>query len=208
MEILLKTASGINCYQCISTSTDDPFQCNEYLGSDIDLEPKSCDAVFGAQYCIKHTGRFEAWEWNISLRKWMELKLACCVFFAMLLGDGSAVGIDCFQCSSSKTMDCADNLIHDGTLSATSCDHVFEASYCIKTVGLYGGGLGTKRFCSSLDLGNYCNYIRQPGDQLEYRSCVFTCSTDGCNPANRKQPQHLVMTLAAVFVTIVAFLRL
>ncbi|KDR22169.1 Cytosolic carboxypeptidase-like protein 5, partial [Zootermopsis nevadensis] len=92
------------------------------------------------------------------------------------------------QCSSSKSINCTDYMIHDGTISATSCDHVFEASYCIKTIGLYGGGLGTKRFCSSLDLGNYCNYIRQPGDQLEYRSCVFTCSSDGCNLAESKRP--------------------
>jgi len=49
------------------------------------------------------------------------------------------MGIDCYQCSSSKSIDCADNMIHDGTLSATSCDHVFEAHYCVKTVGLYGG---------------------------------------------------------------------
>lgn len=58
-------ASGINCYQCVSTSHDDPFQCNEFLGSDVDLVPKSCDAVFGAQYCIKHTGRFEGLKNNL-----------------------------------------------------------------------------------------------------------------------------------------------
>jgi hypothetical protein len=49
------------------------------------------------------------------------------------------MGIDCYQCSSSKSISCTDNMIHDGTLSATSCDHVFEARYCIKTVGVYGG---------------------------------------------------------------------
>jgi len=123
--VLLRSASGINCYQCVSTSHDDPFQCNEFLGRDVDLVPKSCNAVFGAQYCIKHTGRFE-------------------------------------------------------------------------------GGLGTKRFCSSLDLGNYCNYIRQPGDQLEYRSCVFTCSTDGCNLAESKRPHLLVTLLSLAMLTAVA----
>ncbi|XP_021914326.1 uncharacterized protein LOC110827199 isoform X1 [Zootermopsis nevadensis] len=127
LSVLFNTASGINCYQCVSTSHDDPFQCNEFLGSDVDLEPKSCDAVFGAQYCIKHTGRFE-------------------------------------------------------------------------------GGLGTKRFCSSLDLGNYCNYIRQPGDQLEYRSCVFTCSSDGCNLAESKRPHFLVTLLSVVLSTVLAIL--
>lgn len=46
------------------------------------------------------------------------------------------------------------------------------------------GGIGAKRFCSSLDLGNYCNYVRQPGDTLTYRTCVYTCTGDGCNSAN------------------------
>lgn len=95
-------ASCIDCYQCLSTDLDHPYQCNEYLSDDIDIEPKSCENVYGAAYCVKHTGRFE-------------------------------------------------------------------------------GGIGTKRFCSSLDLGNYCNYIRQPGDVLLYRSCVYTCDSDGCN---------------------------
>ncbi|XP_021914327.1 uncharacterized protein LOC110827199 isoform X2 [Zootermopsis nevadensis] len=118
----------------------------------------------------------------------------------------TAMGIDCYQCSSSKSINCTDYMIHDGTISATSCDHVFEASYCIKTIGLYGGGLGTKRFCSSLDLGNYCNYIRQPGDQLEYRSCVFTCSSDGCNLAESKRPHFLVTLLSVVLSTVLAIL--
>jgi hypothetical protein len=30
-------------------------------------------------------------------------------------------------------------MIHNDILTATTCDHVFEASYCVKTVGLYGG---------------------------------------------------------------------
>lgn len=72
------------------------------------------------------------------------------------------------------------------------------------TSAMISGGLGTKRFCSSLDLGNYCNYIKQPGDQLEYRSCVFTCSTDGCNLAGSKRPHHLVILLSVALLTIIA----
>jgi len=52
---------------------------------------------------------------------------------------GSGMCIDCYQCSSSESMYCSDNMIHNGILSTATCDHVFEASYCIKTVGLYGG---------------------------------------------------------------------
>lgn len=47
------------------------------------------------------------------------------------------------------------------------------------------GGIGAKRFCSSKDLGNYCNYVQNKGDRMEYRSCIFTCSTDGCNGSTR-----------------------
>lgn len=50
---------AIDCYQCNSTDHKDPFQCGEYMNDDTDIEPKSCDSVYGAAYCIKHTGRFE-----------------------------------------------------------------------------------------------------------------------------------------------------
>lgn len=48
----------------------------------------------------------------------------------------------------------------------------------------FEGGIGAKRFCSSKDLGNYCNYVQNKGDRMEYRSCIFTCDTDGCNHSN------------------------
>ncbi|XP_014252827.1 uncharacterized protein LOC106668505 isoform X1 [Cimex lectularius] len=98
----LAPVHSILCYQCNSTDTINPYQCTEFLEDDIDIEPKPCDEVFGAAYCIKHTGRFE-------------------------------------------------------------------------------GGFGTRRYCSSVDLGNYCDTISQIGDQRKYRSCKYTCSTDGCN---------------------------
>ena len=47
--------------------------------------------------------------------------------------------------------------------------------------GIFEGKLGTKRFCSSRDWGNYCEYISRPGDIQEYRSCVFSCGTNDCN---------------------------
>ncbi|KAK7791893.1 hypothetical protein R5R35_005159 [Gryllus longicercus] len=117
LAVFCGTASGISCYQCLSTDHENPFQCNEFM-TDADITPQSCDNIYNAQYCVKHTGRYE-------------------------------------------------------------------------------GGLGTKRFCSPLDLGNYCNYIQQPGDELEYRSCVYTCSTDGCNPASVSEPKFFLL-----FVTI------
>ncbi|XP_046740289.1 U-scoloptoxin(05)-Sm1a isoform X1 [Diprion similis] len=117
----LELANAIECYQCLATDSNHPFQCNEFLSSDIDIQPQPCDNVYGAQYCIKHIGRFE-------------------------------------------------------------------------------GGIGTKRYCSSLDLGNYCNYVRQPGDKLEYRTCVYTCSGDGCNPAS---PTALPSMISLVFPSLI-----
>ena len=102
--LFIETAHSLQCYRCSSTNNSHPFQCNEFLSSDIDIKPQSCDDVFGAQYCVKHTGRFE-------------------------------------------------------------------------------GGIGTKRFCSARDLGNYCEYVSQQGDKLSYRTCIFSCTGDGCNPA-------------------------
>ncbi|XP_075238317.1 glycosylphosphatidylinositol anchored membrane protein boudin isoform X1 [Lycorma delicatula] len=93
-------------------------------------------------------------------------------------------GIECYQCSSrdhTNPFQCNEYMTDDKDITPQPCDNVYDASYCIKQTGRFEGGLGTKRFCSSLDLGNYCNDIQQPGDELEYRSCVYTCSSDGCN---------------------------
>ncbi|XP_066993851.1 UPAR/Ly6 domain-containing protein bou [Anabrus simplex] len=173
--VFFRTAYGISCYQCLSRDHENPFQCPEYM-DDSDIEPTPCEAIYGSQYCVKHTGRFEV------------------------------LGISCYQCSSTEVMDCSDILIHEGALSPGSCDDIFEANHCIKTTGFYRGGLGTKRFCSPLDLGNYCNYIKQPGDELEYRSCVYTCSTDGCNSTSEKYPLGIT-SLLLIGLAIIIFYR-
>ncbi|XP_060801837.1 U-scoloptoxin(05)-Sm1a [Amyelois transitella] len=97
------------------------------------------------------------------------------------VGRNEGIAIECYQCNSSATMECGDALMNldGGVLSPTSCEHVHNAQYCIKLTG----GISTKRYCSSLDLGNYCNYVQQAGDKLEYRTCIYTCSSDGCNAA-------------------------
>lgn len=117
---------SIQCYQCTSTNNTHPFQCNEIFTSDVDIEPESCDGIFGARFCVKHVGRFE-------------------------------------------------------------------------------GGVGTKRFCSTSNLGNYCNYVRQQGDKLMYRTCVFTCDSDGCNsvPALTSMPVVCVLS----FLLLILFYR-
>lgn len=49
----------INCYQCSGSDSSNPFECNEYLESDIDLVPTDCSTIHNAEYCIKHVGRYE-----------------------------------------------------------------------------------------------------------------------------------------------------
>ncbi|XP_043274354.1 uncharacterized protein bou isoform X2 [Venturia canescens] len=167
-------AAGIYCYQCVSTNNEYPFQCNEFLTSDIDMEPKSCDAVHGAKFCVKHVGRFEV------------------------------LGINCYQCTSANEWKCMDSELVENSLELKSCDHVFEAQYCIKTIGRYGDGVGTKRFCSSADLGNYCQTVQQVGDERPYRTCLYTCNTDGCNPGSMPKPNSIT---TAISLTLLFLLR-
>lgn len=123
-----------------------------------------------------------------------------------------AESISCYQCNSTDTenqFQCTEFMDTYG-LSAHPCTDVYSAAYCIKLVGRYEGvlliyytstityvesikfkffifigGLGVKRYCSSHDLGNYCNYVKQPGDKMEYRTCVYTCDSDGCNGSSQ-----------------------
>ncbi|CAL7934426.1 glycosylphosphatidylinositol anchored membrane protein boudin isoform X1 [Xylocopa sonorina] len=120
--LFVESVHSLRCYKCNSTDNSHPFQCNEFLSSDIDIEPESCDDVFDAQYCVKHTGRFE-------------------------------------------------------------------------------GGIGTKRFCSALDMGNYCDYVKQQGDKLTYRTCIFTCTGDGCNPAAILKPSTAWLVPIGLLIT-------
>jgi len=94
--------------------------------------------------------------------------------------------ISCFNCSSVNDNYCPAEMSHhdEGIVQYVNCAGIYEAQYCVKTTGVNGGSLGTTRFCSSRDVGNYCEYIQRPGDSLEYRSCVYTCSSDGCNDAH------------------------
>ncbi|KAI4488488.1 hypothetical protein M0802_011594 [Mischocyttarus mexicanus] len=165
--IYIGTVHGIRCYQCTSTNTTNPFQCNEFLTSDVDITPESCDAIFGAQYCVKHVGRFEA--------------------------------LECYQCTSADQWQCSDGELIKDSLQPINCSHIYDAHYCVKSIGRYGGGVGTKRFCSTSNLGNYCNYVQQPGDKLIYRSCVFTCDSDGCNSVSSLRSTISVYVISFLF---------
>ncbi|CAH1974528.1 unnamed protein product [Acanthoscelides obtectus] len=104
--------------------------------------------------------------------------IVCCVYFK------TSHALNCYQCSGSdpeKPFQCNEWLSNDIDIKPEPCDAVYNAKYCIKHIGRFEGGIGAKRFCSSLDLGNYCNFVKQPGDELTYRTCVYTCTGDGCN---------------------------
>jgi len=103
---------------------------------------------------------------------------------------GTASAINCYVCNatdSATPFQCGEWFERFDTpdIEPQDCSGVHGAKYCIKHIGRFEGGIGAKRFCSSKDLGNYCNYVQNKGDRMEYRSCIFTCSTDGCNGSNQ-----------------------
>ncbi|KAF8783380.1 hypothetical protein HNY73_013545 [Argiope bruennichi] len=105
--------------------------------------------------------------------------------------------IYCYQCNSNEETYCSEVFNRDGlTLEPTVCDGIHEAKYCIKATGMYEGTIGTRRFCSSRHHGNYCEYVRRPGDEREYRSCVYTCSSDGCNIAGSISGSKILILLS------------
>lgn len=54
--------------------------------------------------------------------------------------ENSVITLKCYQCSTTTSLDCAEGLIHMGGIEPTSCDHVFEAQYCIKSTPMDGNG--------------------------------------------------------------------
>ncbi|XP_076349537.1 UPAR/Ly6 domain-containing protein bou-like isoform X2 [Tachypleus tridentatus] len=112
--------------------------------------------------------------------------------------------IRCYRCESNTDMHCSEDFHSKySQLEPQSCDDIFESQFCVKTTGMYEGEIGTKRFCSSRHHGNYCEYIRRPGDDREYRSCVYTCSGDGCNIASSWKKRSTNSILLSAFLIIV-----
>ncbi|XP_064457528.1 UPAR/Ly6 domain-containing protein bou-like [Ornithodoros turicata] len=97
----------------------------------------------------------------------------------------SGATIKCYECDSNDQLHCSERwdmgLI--GDVEPQNCSYLHEARYCIKATGMYKGRIGTFRFCSARDWGHYCDYTSRPGDEREYRACMYTCYTDGCNSA-------------------------
>ncbi|KAH8265901.1 hypothetical protein KR038_010044 [Drosophila bunnanda] len=114
-------------------------------------------------------------------------------FLLLLLGllslwTTAVTAIDCYVCDTSDTehpFQCGEwfERYDEPDIQPQNCSSVHGAQFCVKHVGRFEGGIGAKRFCSSKDLGNYCDYVRNKGDRMDYRSCIYTCDTDGCNAA-------------------------
>ena len=114
--------------------------------------------------------------------------LLSCVYFCLTWNKSLVMALSCYECDSSSNFTCTERWDpSEPTVQKYlnfDCSHVHNAKYCVKMTGIYDGKLGTKRFCSSRDWGNYCEYIKRPGDTQEYRSCIFSCTRSGCNTAS------------------------
>lgn len=120
---------------------------------------------------------------SLPLLLFAALLLCCCCL-------RSVWAIECYVCDASDTKNpfqCGEwfDRFDQPDIEPQNCSSVHGASFCVKHVGRFEGGIGAKRFCSSKDLGNYCDYVRNKGDRMDYRSCIYTCDTDGCNNSNQ-----------------------
>ena len=93
-----------------------------------------------------------------------------------------AEGLKCYQCDSSKDEYCPETWDRDD-IEPTSCNHLDYPAFCVKTTGIYGAIVGNRRFCSSRNMDNSCNEVNFAQDPRTYYSCVYTCTSDGCNKA-------------------------
>lgn len=95
-------------------------------------------------------------------------------------------GLNCYQCNSTLDSNCAEKFDHrleNNPVQPEPCT-IYLAQYCVKVTGIWGGIVGTHRFCSSKDLGDRCQNVIYPDHDRMYRPCVHTCSADGCNSAS------------------------
>ncbi|XP_059620435.1 U-scoloptoxin(05)-Sm1a isoform X2 [Phlebotomus argentipes] len=124
-------------------------------------------------------------------------------FLTFLAAFRTVSSIRCYVCNATDTsspFQCGELFERYDTpdIEPQDCSDVHGAQYCVKHIGRFEGGIGAKRFCSSKDLGNYCNYVQNVGDRMEYRSCIFTCSTDGCNFASSLRSSHVFVAIGAI----------
>ncbi|XP_037073006.1 U-scoloptoxin(05)-Sm1a-like isoform X2 [Pollicipes pollicipes] len=111
----------------------------------------------------------------------------------------ASAAIQCYVCDSSSQIGCAEFLSDTSLLEPQSCDNVYGAQYCVKMTQVFEGQLGTKRFCSSRNFGDYCEWVKRPGDANTYQACVLTCGTSACNSSASLRGAALLVAMTTVF---------
>jgi hypothetical protein len=123
------------------------------------------------------------------------------VLLVLLLWIRNGMCLDCYQCDSAVDPDCKENFdwahFSSLTIKSTPCS-VDQARYCIKTTGVWGGAVGTQRFCSSRDMFNQCQYVSFSDHNRVYRACIYTCTGDGCNTAAASISSTLFIVVASI----------
>lgn len=130
-------------------------------------------------------------------------------FSVFLLITKTAEALKCYQCDSALDHNCQEYFNHENPnnpLSATDCQ-MYNAKFCIKATGLWGGIVGTHRFCSSRDLGNQCQDMRFPDHSRKYRGCIYTCTAEGCNSAHGIISSYTVIILGMLSALVAMVLR-
>lgn len=134
---------------------------------------------------------------------WCHFVSSLVVFFALYCCQTE--GLSCFVCNSTLDQNCNEKFESPETnpIKMEPCN-VYRARYCVKVYGMWGGTVGTHRFCSSHDMGKQCQDIWYPDHDRMYRSCIFTCSSDGCNPAAILTVRRSHLLLASLFALLVS----
>lgn len=129
------------------------------------------------------------------------------IVFVFIIGYGqkhTVEAIKCYECTSSVDVHCTETMdVRDTNLEPVDCSYLHDAQYCVKTIGIFNGEVGTTRFCSSQNLGQICDFQKRLGDVRSYRSCVYTCSSDFCNSASIftiNTAMLLILLTAVIFI--------
>ncbi|WAQ97522.1 TX51A-like protein [Mya arenaria] len=136
----------------------------------------------------------------------MDNTLSLVPILVLLLMTNEVLSLKCYQCNSTLDHNCQEYFNHNNPYSPLEAEEctMYDAKYCIKVTGLWGGIVGTHRFCSARDLGDQCQDMRFPDHSRKYRGCIYTCGADGCNgaPASLASLTTLAYTIVSSFLVL------
>lgn len=112
-------------------------------------------------------------------------------------------GLKCYQCDSSIDDYCPETWDRSD-IEPVDCGYVDYPAFCVKTTGIYGAIVGTRRFCSSRHMDNSCNEVNFPQDPRIYYSCIYTCTRDGCNSSSKLKHSFstIITSLTSIYILI------